>query len=139
MTGDEPPIDRTLELLTAALVRLTGEARMPEQVQVSAAPGWVVLFWLEPETLGVDLCADVAGSIDELDDYQLALLYGLGFVDEEVDGEVRFRQEFEYDPGDEWEEQAIRELALLVLGLLRDVVDADPASFGVSTGAVDRA
>jgi hypothetical protein len=132
VTGLEPPIDRALESLTAALVQLTGEARMREQVRLVAAPGWRLLFWLDLDTFGVDLCAEAQASIDELDDYQLAVVYGLGFTDEDVEGEVRFRQEFEYDPADEWEEQAIRELALLVLGLLRDVIDCDPATFDVS-------
>lgn len=135
--NEEPIIDQVLEEFTAALVRLTGEALVDEQVVVDSGGGWALASWVEEDTFALDLVPTEPGVLGQLDDYQLAVIYGLGFVDEEEDGETVFREEFEYEAGEEWEEQALRELALLGLGLLRDVLHCTPARFRVSTQTLE--
>jgi len=136
--NDVPVIDERLEELTAALVRLTGEARFDEQVVVESGGGWALVAWVDEDTFAMDLVPSEPGAFERLDDYQLAVIYGLGFEDEEAeDDSVLFRQEFEYEAGEEWEEQALRELALLGLGLLRDVLHCSPERFTVSMEPVE--
>ncbi|MCK9517666.1 MAG: hypothetical protein M0R74_01370 [Dehalococcoidia bacterium] len=128
-------LDALLEELTGALVGLTGERRTDGMVRVVTDAGWQLEAWVDEETFALDLVAASEAALDALDDYQLALVYGLGFVDEGDEDEAGplFRLEFEYDPGEEWEEEALRELALLGLGLLRDVLRCPVAAYRVDS------
>ena len=125
-TNDVASLDSLLEDLVSEIVRLVDDQVFNERIIVRA-PGWRLEYWLDPDTFAVDLKPDRgAGSVSELDDYQLALIYGLGFEDEGTEDHLLLREEFDYEPGEQWEEQAIRELSLLGLAILRDVLDLRP-------------
>lgn len=125
-------LDEVAEAFVAQLASLLDPPAFDARVVASAGDGWRAEAWLDPTMFALDLVPPGPGARDELDDYQLALLYTLGFDDDGPDHAPLFRQEFDYEPGEEWEEQALRELALLALGALRDILhEADVASYRV--------
>ncbi|MGE5596601.1 MAG: hypothetical protein ACM3S1_11280 [Hyphomicrobiales bacterium] len=125
---DAGHLDLVLEELTAEILRLVDGEVTGEEIRVRTDGGWRLAAWLEPDTFAVDFVPEGDAQIDALDDYQLALIYGLGFEDEEQGERLFFRQAFDREEGEEWEEQAVRELALLGLGALRDVLRCAPIS-----------
>lgn len=120
--ADVLPLDAVLEQLVAALVELTSASPSGNEVLVTGAP-WEVVFQVGDDTLFVDLVPLSRESFQALDDYALSVLYALGLepIDEPGEGPL-LRQEYEYDPAEQWEEEAIRQLGQLALGLLRDVL-----------------
>lgn len=125
-------LDDLLEVFVAELASLLDPPAFDARIVAAASGGWRAEAWIDPATFALDLVPPGPGARDELDDYQLALLYGLGFDDDGPDDAPLFRQEFDYEEGEEWEEQALRELGLLALAALRDVLhQADVASYRV--------
>ena len=130
------PLDAVLEQLVAALVDLTASAEPQGEVLVTGG-SWEAVFDIEDETFFFDLVPLSRDSFEALDDYQLSVLYALGLepVHEPDEGPL-LRQEYEYDAGEQWEEEAIRQLGQLALGLLRDVVRVPaPEALLVRSGA----
>lgn len=130
--GANGRLDDELEAFVTEAGALIESPAFDARVVAAAGDGWRAEAWLDPETFVLDFVAPGPKARERLDDYQLALIYGLGFDDAEDGGLPRFRQEYEYAPGDEWEDQALRELALLAFGALRDILrESDAASYRV--------
>lgn len=118
------PLDDPLEELVAAIVQLTGSGGAGGEVAVTGA-NWEAVFDIEDDTFFFDFVPLAEDLYTGLDDYQRAAIFALGFDPVEEPGELPLlRQEYEFEPGDDWEEEAIRQLGLLALGLLRDTLKA---------------
>ncbi len=120
------PADSILEELTARLVDLTGEDPTCDAVYVLAPGAWSAEVTGEASWLTVVLSRADGPAQAPLDDFQLALIYALGFEKDEESREPAFLQEWELDEDDSWEEDALRGLALQVLAILSRVLDCGP-------------
>lgn len=124
-------LDLVLEELTAEVLRLVEDSAFDERIRVETGAGWELRASLDSETFALDLVPESLEQVVALDDFGLAQLYGLGFDDAGERQAPFFRQEFDHDEDEEWEEQPVRELMLAVLGLLRDVLRCPPSGYRV--------
>ncbi|MBI5946545.1 MAG: hypothetical protein HY875_00210 [Chloroflexi bacterium] len=118
--------DPILEELTARLVDMTGEEPTCDAVYVYTRGAWSAEIAGEASWLTAVLSRGEGRDGPPLDDFQLAIIYGLGFEKDEEGSEPGFLQEWELEEGDSWEEDALRELALQTLALLSRVLDCGP-------------
>jgi hypothetical protein len=131
MQSPVPALDSVLEELTSLLVELTQEGSSLSAVTVSAGDFYVQFAGAPAELLIEAVSNDYLPGEAHLNDYQLAVLYGLGFeLDEEAE-ESNFLLEYELEDDETWEEQSLREFALQALGILHYVFAQDPGTVQV--------
>ncbi len=126
MSARVDPADPILEELTARLVDMTGDEPTCDAVSVYTSGAWSAEVTGETAWLSVALSPSEGRDPPTLDDFQLALVYALGFEKDEESREPAFLQEWEVEEDDSWEESALRELALQVLAVLSRVLDCGP-------------
>ncbi len=117
------PWDEHLETLTGGLGALTAGARSG-RFRLHSAPGWSAEFRAGQRsiTIGLQWAAPPA---PRLTDYQLVLLYGLGFhAPGQPPHPVTFSKVLSLHEGYHWDEQTLREIVLETLGILRHCLGA---------------
>lgn len=115
-------MDAVMEELTSKLVELTQEGSGLEGV-IAEAGDYFVQFAGGPDDIAFETVSnDFLPEGRQLNDYQLALLFGMGFEydDEAAEGSNLF-MEYELEEDDAWEEETLREFALQAVAILHYV------------------
>jgi hypothetical protein len=116
------PWDGHLEALTSRLVYLTGGSGRGSVVLL-AAPACRMELSGNPRAVSVQLAGPPTPS---LDDYRLALLYGLGLHPVGDEGRpAAFAKTLTLHEGFAWDEQTLREIVLEGLAALRIILGAE--------------
>lgn len=113
--------ETVVEDLTGLLVRMTAGEKGVDGVVVTAGEAYVA-FAGDEETLMMQAPSnDFLPDDEELNDFQLMLVFGLGYeFDPESEEAENFSKELELDEP-VWDEQTLREVALEAVGMLRYV------------------
>lgn len=118
------PWDPVLEALTLRLVDITSGHVARSCGVAWDDGGWRLRFKAHRRGMEVALGARRRLDDDELpSDYQLGLVYGLGFAESDGDAaRPEYIRGLQLREGGRWDEQTIREVVLESLGLLRYVL-----------------
>jgi hypothetical protein len=112
-------MDAVMEELATKLVELTREGTTIEGV-IAEAGDYFVQFAGGTDDIAIETVSnDFLPEDRQLNDYQMALLYGMGFeYDEEAAEGSNLFMEYELEEDDAWEEETLREFALQAVALL---------------------